>query len=549
MRNSNEDLSKIAVVYARYSSSGQREESIDGQLAAARKYAETKGYTIIHEYCDRAKTGTNDNREAFQQMLTDTGKKTFGIIIVWKVDRFGRNREEITFNKYRCKKNGVRVEYVAEHLPDSPEAVILESVLEGMAEYYSLQLSQNVKRGLMENAKKHKAINGTPPLGYKLTPDKYYEIDPETAPLAKLIFEKYASGETLFSLIKYLNDQGYTTSRGKPYGRSSLAKMLVNEKYIGVYAYKDIRDEDAIPALIDKDTFYKVQEMLKANKRAPSRKWHYTDYLLTGKLFCGHCGAQMVGRAGHSRTGTKYSYYQCYDQMHKKGCEKKPVRQEWIEQLVMNEVIRILDSDEMMEFISEQTWQYYLKQDSDNTETAALQNELDSVEKGIANLVRSIEAGIINDMIKTRMDELEGQRVAIKTALAEKQLAKGFKLTKDHIVYFLERFRQLDATDRTAQKKLVEVFVNAIFLYDDHLKIAFNYTEGDGCRTVTLSDIEKADTCDNSSHVSTEACIGGQIANLQTLILCPGIGWIRSVFILSYHLPPGPKRKKQAAID
>ena len=134
--------------------------------------------------------------------------------------------------------------------------------------------------------------------------------------------------------------------------------------------------------------------------------------------------------------------------------------------------------------------------------------------------------------------------MAIKTALAEKQLAKGFKLTKDHIVYFLERFRQLDATDRTAQKKLVEVFVNAIFLYDDHLKIAFNYTEGDGCRTVTLSDIEKADTCDNGSHVSTEACIGGQFAECSSLILLPGICWIHSVFILSYELPPGPLRKK-----
>lgn len=541
---SNEDVSKIAVVYARYSSAGQQEQSITGQLAAARKYAETKGYMIIKEYCDRAKTGTNDNREAFQEMLSDTARRTFGVIIVWKVDRFGRNREEITFNKYRCKKNGVRVEYVAENISDGPEGVILESVLEGMAEYYSLQLSQNVKRGLMENAKMHKAINGTPPLGYRLTPDKYYEIDPETAPLAKLIFKRYSEGETLFSLLQYLNDQGYKTSRGKPYGRSSLDKMLKNEKYIGVYAYKDIRDEDAIPALIDKTTFYKVQEMLKTNKRAPSRKWHYTDYLLTGKLFCGHCGAQMVGRAGHSRTGTKYSYYQCYDQIHKKSCDKKPVRQEWIEDLVMNEVIRILDNEKVVESIVEATWQYYLKEDTDQTETAALESELENVEKSIANLVRSIEAGIISDAIKTRMDELEGQKAAIKTALAEKALAKGFKLTKDHILFFIEKLRKGDVKDRECQKKLVEVFVNAIYVYDDHLKIAFNYTEGGRCHTVTLSDIEKADTCDNGSHVSTEACIGGQFAECSSLILLPGICWIHSVFILSYELPPGPLRKK-----
>ena len=121
---------ELAVVYARFSSSKQQETSIEGQLAAAHKYAETKGYTIIREYCDRAKTGTNDNREEFQRMLSDTAKHQFTVIIVWKVDRFGRNREEITFNKYRAKKNGVRVEYVAENVVEGPEGVILESVLE-----------------------------------------------------------------------------------------------------------------------------------------------------------------------------------------------------------------------------------------------------------------------------------------------------------------------------------------------------------------------------------------------------------------------------------
>ena len=170
------NIENLAVVYARYSSAGQKEQSIDGQLAAAYKYAEAKGYQIVHEYIDRAMTGRNDDRDDFQRMLSDTGKHQFSVIIVWKVDRFGRNREEITFNKYRCKKNGVRVEYVAENMPEGPESVILEAVLEGMAEYYSLQLSQNVKRGLLENAKHHKAVSGTPPLGYKLTEDKHFEV-------------------------------------------------------------------------------------------------------------------------------------------------------------------------------------------------------------------------------------------------------------------------------------------------------------------------------------------------------------------------------------
>ena len=142
-----------AVVYARYSSHKQGEQSIEGQLTAARTYASARGYKIIHEYIDRAVTGRNDNRDEFQRMLSDCSKHQFTVIILWKVDRFGRNRQEITFNKYRAKKQGVRVEYTAETVPDSPEGVILESVLEGMAEYYSLQLSQNIRRGTRESAK------------------------------------------------------------------------------------------------------------------------------------------------------------------------------------------------------------------------------------------------------------------------------------------------------------------------------------------------------------------------------------------------------------
>ena len=304
------DISKNAVVYARYSSNNQTEQSIEGQLAAAHKYADTKGYTIIHEYIDRAKTGRNDNRDDFQKMLSDTAKKQFSIIIVWKVDRFGRNREEVILNKMRCKKNGVHVEYVAELVPEGPEGVILEGVFEAMAEYYSLQLSQNVKRGLLESAKQYKAVTGGTPLGYKIGPDKHFEIDPVTAPVIKVIFERYASGESLFDLIEYLNQNGYKTRFGKPFQRSSLDRLLKNEQYIGTYTYKDIiRAEDVIPPIIEKDLFYKVQDMLKKNRREPPNKWKYSDYVLTGKMFCGKCGCTMVGKAGYGRGKKKYGYY------------------------------------------------------------------------------------------------------------------------------------------------------------------------------------------------------------------------------------------------
>ena len=484
---------EMAVVYARFSSSNQQEQSIEGQLAAAKKYAEAKGYTIIREYCDRAKTGTNDNREEFQRMLSDCAKKQFTVIIVWKVDRFGRNREEITFNKYRAKKNGVRVEYVAENVGEGPESVILESVLEGMAEYYSLQLSQNVKRGQLEGAKKRHVLGGRPPFGYRTAADKTYELDPETAPIAKLIFEKYAEGMTEAEISRWLNDQGYRTIKGKMYSRTSLVKLLKNERYIGTYIFKDlIREENAMPAIIDKDLFEKVQEMLAKNKRLPSNKWNYSDYILTDKLYCGLCGSQMVGVSGTSKSKKKHCYYACLSKHKKQGCEKKLIRQDFLESLVLEQIHLLLHDQNLFDFIVEKTWECYQKQDQTEAEIRSLENQLAAAEKGLANLVKTIEAGIFNDIIQNRINELEAQRTAIKKSLAEIRISEGIKLTEERIRFFLERFRDMDETDRACQKRLISTFVNSIFLYDDKLTIAYNYSGSNN--TVTVRDLEEQKT-------------------------------------------------------
>lgn len=522
------DISKLAVIYARYSSHNQTEQSIEGQLAAGHRYADLKGYTVVHEYIDRAMTGRNDNRDDFQKMLSDTSKKQFGVIIVWKVDRFGRNREEITFNKYRCKKNGVRVEYVAENLPDSPEGVILESVLEGMAEYYSLQLSQNVQRGLLESAKKHQVIGGNVPLGLMMDEHKKYAPDPKTAPTVKLIFDMYAEGSTTSEIINHLNSIGMRTKAGKPFTKSSLTTVLKNEKYIGVYKYKDIiRDEDVIPPIVDKEIFYKVQELLKVNRRMPSHKWSYSDYILTDKLFCGKCGTAMVGESGFGKMGVKYSYYMCAKRRKDKTCDKKPVRQEWIEEIVLQHVQGILQNDELLEFIAENTWQYYLAQDESMEKLKGLQAELDKVEKSAANLMKAIEAGIFNDMTKARMDELDDQRAVIKKAMAEIEIEKGFKLTKDHILYFLEQFKKLDYKDRDCQRRLIDVFVNSIFVYDDKLRIAFNFGGSDG--TITLNEVDKADR--GEGFVCCASCPA------ITITYEPNIMWFSHVFVVDMKIP------------
>lgn len=496
---------KIAVIYARYSSHGQREQSIDGQLSAAYAYAAARGYTVIHEYVDRAQTGRNDDREEFQAMLSDCAKKSFQVIIVWKVDRFGRNREEITFNKYRAKKHGVRVEYVAENLPDSPEAVILESVLEGMAEYYSLQLSQNIRRGYRENAKKCKYAGGLIPMGYKLDDEKYFVIDPDTAPVVREIFSMYAAGQTITEIITEMNRRGMKTTRKQPYTKNSLRALLKNEKYIGIYDFKngEIRVEDGVPAIIDRETFDRVQRLLKVNRRAPAHKWTRADYLLTDKLFCGSCGSAMVGESGTGKSGTKYNYYLCINHKRKKSCPKKAVRQDWIEPYVLEQVKGILFDDELINWLTDCVWEYYLAQDIQHDRIKGINAQLADNEKATNNIMRAIEAGLpLTEATKARIAELDAQHTALKKALAATELEAGNALTRDHILFFLLQFRDFDYSDIECQKRLIDVFVNSIFINDDEITFVFNFCDENN--TVSLSNL--TDAKDGKVFVRCASC-------------------------------------------
>ena len=483
------EASELAVVYARYSSHSQGEQSIEGQLSNARDYAAAHGYTIVHEYVDRAKSGRTDNRAEFQQMLKDTAKRQFSVIILWKVDRFGRNREEIAINKMKCRKNSVRVEYVAETIPDSPEGVILESVLEGFAEYYSLQLSQNIRRGRAESAEKCQSLGGNRPLGYKTGPDKKFVIDENTAPTVKMIFTMYADGKTVTEIVDKLNELGLRTLRGGPFTKNSLHSILKNKKYIGIYEYQGREIKDGVPRIIEDDVFNKVQEMLKINKRAPAKTWSRADYILTDKLFCGKCGALMFGESGTSKTGAKHNYYICSNKKRFRSCDKKAVRQADIEDTVLNATHELLQDDELLDYIVDRTWEYYLAQDNSQEELRNLQRQLAQTDTAISNLIRAIEAGILTEETKKRMDELTQQKADLKASIADREIARGFHLQKSHIAFYLRSLRDADWSDKEAQKRLIQTFVNAVFVYDDHITLTYNFS-GDKS-TITLHDMQR----------------------------------------------------------
>ena len=197
-----------AVISARYSSDNQREESIEGQIRECTAFAEKNGITVLKHCIDRAFSAKTDNRPEFQHMIRDSGKRLFDMVIVWKLDRFARNRYDSARYKTVLKKNGVKVVSATETISNGAEGILLESMLEGMAEYFSADLAEKITRGMTENTLKCKHNGGIPAFGYRVDQDKHYQPDPLTAPFVQEIFKQYDEGHTMAEILRWLDQRG-----------------------------------------------------------------------------------------------------------------------------------------------------------------------------------------------------------------------------------------------------------------------------------------------------------------------------------------------------
>lgn len=473
-----------AVIYARFSSDKQNEASIEGQLRECMQYAEYNGMQVIGNYIDRAFSAKTDHRPEFQHMIKDSYKNLFDIVLVWKLDRFSRDRYDSAHYKRILKKNGVRVISATEAISESPEGILLESLLEGCAEYYSAELAVKVRRGMTENALKAKANGVRAPFGYYIDGDDKYQIDETLAPIVKEIYSLYLEGKRVKEIAKLMNARGIK-NRGYDMNYNSVFRILTNRKYIGEYKFGDILLPDAIPAIIDKDTFDDVQQRLKHNKKAPAMHRSEDDYLLTTRLFCGKCGAMMVGEIGTSHTQSKYRYYKC-NQAKKHKCDKKAVKKDWIEDLVIEEILSLISDDEVIEELSDRI---YEMQTEENTAVAVVRNQLSEVEKKLNNLAEAIAQGVFSSTTKKLLDDLEEQKSNLEVELFKTQINHPV-LTKEQIQFALYSYRKLDLSSQEGKQQLIDGFVNSIFLYDDRFLITFNY-KGQS-KTVTFEQVNSS---------------------------------------------------------
>ena len=476
-----------AVIYARYSSDNQREESIEGQIRECTAYAEKNGITVIKHYIDRALSAKTDNRPEFQQMIKDSEKRLFDIVLVWKLDRFARNRYDSAHYEYQLERNHVKLVSATEPISEGPAGIMVKSMLTGMAEYYSAELSEKVVRGMTENVLKGKYNGGTIPIGYTVDEEKFFQIDPLKAPFVVEAFQRYNDGATMKELMNWLNDSGVTTNRNQKFTYNSIQTLLTNRRYIGENRFKDIVMPDSIPVIIEKELFDSVQDKIAKNRRAPARHKAEDDYLLTTKLFCGMCGAMMFGECGTSRNKNVHHYYKCANAKRTKTCKKKTVRKEWLEDLVVNETMKMIRDDDSIQSIVDAVM---ILQEQENTVLPLLEKQMKDIENGIENLLNAIQAGVLTSSTKGRLEKLEAQQKELEIRIAEEKLAKP-KVSADFVKFWLTNFRKLDPNVKSHRETLINTFVNAVYLYDEKVLITFNYK--DGTKTITFDEIAAKD--------------------------------------------------------
>ena len=469
---------KTAALYVRYSSTSQTEQSIEGQTRVCTEFCKNHNIQIVNIYADRATSASKDieKRTEFLQMIQDSEKHMFDAVVVYKLDRFSRSRYDMATYKFKLKKNGVQLISATENISNDPEGIILESVLEGMAEFYSAELSQKIHRGFRESALKNQYIGGTVPLGYKIV-DKRYEIDEETAPIIREAFQRFNAGETIAAICRDFNARGLRTVKGVRFGKSSFAKIFRNEKYIGTFSYQDYKAENVIPAIIDMETWDKTQAKLKDMKMPGTYKVKHT-YLLSGKIYCGKCGSRMAP----STTGNqdrKYGYYLCIGKKTLRiDCDMKNVRQEFIEPLVLQDAYNLL-TDANIELIAETAVRESEHELERTTNIPAYEKRLREINTSLGNITVAIESGVVPETLLKRMVELEKEKRIAENELKKEKRYLPAHIDKEHIVFWLESLKAGDINDPAFQKQLIDLFVNRVTVWDA--------TDDPGSFTVTIT--------------------------------------------------------------
>ena len=456
---------KTAVIYARYSCDKQTEQSIEGQLRVCEEYAQRNGIVIVDTYIDEAMTGTNDNRPDFQRMIKDSAKREFDYVLVYKLDRFSRNKFEATIHKKTLKDHGVKVLSAMENIPDTPEGIILESLLEGMNQYYSAELSQKVKRGMRETRLKGNFQGGKVLYGYRLEGRKIV-VDEICSEVVKRIFDEFSKGYCVREIIAKLTAQGITRN-GKKFPMNSVYNILRQEKYTGVYTVNGDTIDNMFPPIIAKELFDKVQAILHTYQHGKNSI--EVTYLLRGKLKCGYCGQSLVGECGTTKGGVRKYYYKCRGHKSKlTDCRNPAIPKAELESMVINAVIEGLKRPQTIDNAVKYLLEIQELQSGESKLLNAYLREQKDIESSIQNIVANMERGVVAKATVNRLNELEARQEELERLIIIERSKQTVKLTEAQMRTFYEQALQAEP------QMLITYFVKEIIVYEDRIEIIFN---------------------------------------------------------------------------
>ena len=455
---------KTAAIYARYSCDAQTEQSIEGQLHVCKEYAERNGIVILDTYIDRAMTGTNDNRPDFQRMIKDSAEKRWNFILVYKLDRFSRNKFESVINRKKLSDNGVKVLSAMENIPDTPEGIILESLLEGMNQYFSAELSQKVKRGMRETRLKGYYQGGGLPYGYRVE-DRKIVVDEEQAENVRYMFEQFAKGVYVREIIEALTARG-VTYHGKPFAKNTVYNILKNEKYCGVYYHGEERIDNMYPQIVPDEIFERVRNITESNKHG--KRSVEVTYLLRHKLVCGYCGQSVIAENGTARNGERRYYYKCRGRKARvNDCKKAAVPKEELERLVLDAVIGQLKEPVLMDKLVNAILAEQEKRNKENSALLVMQREQRQNKIALDNIMKGIERGIMNNTTNKRMKELEARQEELERLILIEKGKQVRQFTEQEVREYYEQALRMEP------QMLINFLIEKIVLFDDKIEIYY----------------------------------------------------------------------------
>ena len=336
-----------------------------------------------------------------------------------------------------------------------------------MADYYSAELSQKVKRGMRESRLKGTFTGGFVLYGYKVV-NKKLVIDEDKATVIRRIYSEYASGVYVKDIIAELTKDGIM-NRGKPFARNTVYNILKNEKYGGIFRHGDEVFDNIYPRIVPKNIFRIVRDSIEKN--------HYgkhdseVSFLLKNKVICGYCDKPVTSEAGTSKNKSVKRYYKCSGRKTGSDCTKATIRKDILENLVIDTTLKVLNNPETINSITDRILAAREQMLKDNSVMNILEQEQKELTKAIDNILSAIEKGIVTSSTKQRMEELDAKLDVVKCKIAVEESKTQSLLTKQDIVKFLRK------TLRKDPKQMINLLVRKIILYDDKVEIYYNYVD------------------------------------------------------------------------